>query len=714
VTPRSPALLRLLGVCGVLGLVVAGILLPVVGGAGLFARAATDSFSKLPTELRFPPPPQRSRVLAADGSTIAAFFTQDRVDVPLARIAPVMQKALIAIEDARYYDHGAIDLRGTLRAAATDAGNGGAVQGGSTLTQQYVKNALLYAGHQGAVNDTLARKVREAQYAIELEKRLSKQEILNRYLNIVYFGEGAYGVESAARRYFGVHASQLTLPQAALLAGLVQSPTDYDPVLHRRAAKLRRDTVLARMAQVGVLSGTAEQRAQHQPVRVHLHKSAVGCETSYAPFYCDWVHTLLLSDDALGHSVSQRENLLMTGGLTIQTTLQPKAQRAAQHGVDTVVPAGSRVATAVDVVQPGTGAVVAMAVDRKYGSHKDRNETRLNLATGGQSGFQAGSTFKVFTLAAAVHRHVPLSQTFNSPPLMHFQSGFTGCGGVGLGPWSPVHNAEDGEGGTFGLVRATWESVNTYFAQLERKVGVCGPWRLATAMGIREVSTGKPVAEVPAFTLGVADTSPLQVAGAYATLAARGVFCAPYAVDSITDVTGKVLERHHGGCHRVLPASTADTVTSILRGVIDGPDPARTGAAASIGRPAAGKTGTTDSFSAAWFSGYTPQLAASVWVGDPRGGATHPLRNVTVGGRFFSHVYGADLAAPVWRLTMAGALRGVPVRNFSGAGASVAHDQMAVTFVPHVAPVRPPAPAPAPPPAPAKPPKPPKKHGPGH
>src|SRR3954451_687056 len=234
---------------------------------------------------------------------------------------------------------------------------------------------------------------------------------------------------------------------------------------------------------------------------------------------------------------------------------------------------------------------------------------------------------------------------------MSFDGGFRGCGGANLGGWKPVHNAEDGEGGTFGLVRGTWESVNTYFAQLERKIGVCAPWRLAKKMGIREILTGKPVAQVPAFTLGVADTSPLQVAGAYATIAARGVYCEPYPVVAIRDATGKVLETHRH-CHRVLPKWAADRTTSILRGVIDGPDASRTGLAASIGRPAAGKTGTTDNFAAAWFSGYTPQLAASVWVGDPRGGGQHPLRNVRVGGRFYSHVYRAALAAAVLRVTM--------------------------------------------------------------
>jgi len=706
------ALTRLLVFSAVAGLVLAGVLLPVVGGAGLFARNATVSFNNLPADLKAPPPPERSRLLAADGSTLAEFFTEDRVNVPLAHVAPVMQRAIVAIEDIRFFSHGAVDLQGTMRAALTNLGKGQTAQGGSTLTQQYVKNVLVSAGDKNATTDTLARKVREARYAIALEHKLTKQQILERYLNIVYFGEGAYGVESAAHRYFGVSSSKLTLAQSALLAGLVQSPSDYDPVHNPAAAKARRDEVLARMQTAGFITATEHQAASTAALGVHLRVPTFGCETSNAPFFCDWVHQLILGDKRFGANVAEREQTLMTGGLTIRTTLQPKVQRAAQHAVDSVVPSGGRVATAVAVVQPGTGAVLAMAVDRKYGSH--HGQTRVNFATGGQSGFQAGSTFKLFTLAAAVEHGLPLSTTFGSPPHLTIPAGdMQDCAGDGLSQWD-VSNAEDSEGGTFGLVRGTWESVNTYFAQLERKVGVCPAWRLANSMGITELSSGKPAAQVPSFTLGADDTSPLEVAGAYAAVAARGMFCAPYGVVSVTGADGSSREKHASACHRVMSADTADTVTSVLRGVIDGPDPSRTGASASIGRPAAGKTGTTESFGAAWFSGFTPQMAASVWVGDPRGNS-HPLTDVTVNGRFYSHVFGADLPASVWRTTMTDALHGLPALNFSGAGAQVAADVMAFAPRPHSSGGgskhrRAPAPPPPPPPAHQRPPK----HGHGH
>src|SRR3954454_11435174 len=701
------ALVRLLVYCSVAGLLLAGVLLPLVGGAGLFARGATVTFNNLPADLKAPPPPERSRLLAADGSTIAEFFTEDRVNVPLSQVAPIMQKAIIAIEDIRFFNHGAVDLQGTMRAALTNLGKGQTTQGGSTLTQQYVKNVLVAAGDKHATTDSIARKVREARYAIALEHKLTKEQILERYLNIVYFGEGAYGVESAAHRYFGVSAAKLTLAQSATLAGLVQSPSDYDPVHNETAAKARRDEVLDRMQAAGFITPANHKVASAAPLGVHLRAPTFGCETSSAPFFCDWVHQLILADKRFGANVAEREQALMTGGLTIRTTLRPTVQRAAQRAVDHVVPAGGRVATAVVVVQPGTGADLGMAVDRRYGSR--HGQTRLNFAAGGQSGFQAGSTFKLFTLAAAVEHSLPLSTTFQAPPHLTIPAGdMHDCAGDGLSEWK-VSNAEDSEGGTFGLVRGTWESVNTYFAQLERKVGVCAAWKLVNSMGITELATGKPADQVPSFTLGADDTSPLQVAGAYATVAARGMFCAPYGVVSVTTADGSSREKHASACQRVMSTDTADTVTSVLRGVIDGPDSSRTGASASIGRPAAGKTGTTESFGAAWFSGFTPQMAASVWVGDPRGNS-HPLTDVTVNGRFYSHVFGADLPASVWRETMSGALKGLPALNFSGAGAQVASDVMSGTGGHSGKHHRAPAPPPPAPPAHQRPPK----HGHGH
>ena len=654
---RTTVMGRLL-LCSVLaGLVLAALALPVVGGAGYAVRAAADAFQDLPSQLLTPPPPQRTRVLAVGGALIATFYSQDRVDVPLNRIAGTARRAIVAIEDSRFYQHGGVDLHGIARAAIADLSSGAPVQGASTLTQQYVKNVLIEtartpAERAAARADTLNRKLQEARYAIALEKRLTKDQILDRYLNIVYFGGGAYGIEAAARRYFGEHASQLTLAQAALLAGLVRDPSAYDPIEHPAAARARRDVVLARMAQLGDITPAAARTAQRTPVALHPHPMpGVGCSASLTPFFCSDVEQQLLADPALGATVAQRRERLYTGGLTIQTTLEPHVQAAAAQAVRRDVPPGGPVAAAADVVQPGTGHIEAMAVDRAYGT--DAGQTTVNLATGGATGYQAGSTFKIFTLATALEQGIPLSTTIYSPPRITV-SGFQSCSGATFPPY-PVTNAGANEGGDYTLRRATWESVNTYFVQLELRTGICAPARLAGQLGVRHVD-GSPLDVVPSFTLGSNDVSPLAMAGAYAAFAAGGRYCPPTAVTAVTDARGQQLATGAGGCRQVVPAAIAAQVTDVLSGVIDGPDPARTGAGASIGVPAAGKTGTTDGFSAAWFDGYTSRLAAAVWVGDPAGGDAHPLRNVTLDGRYFPVVYGGDIPATIWHDTMSGAL----------------------------------------------------------
>ena len=673
-----PRVIRFVGALGKLlagavaaGMVLAGIWLPWVGSVGVGAKAALDRFRSLPHDLVVPPLPQRSRILAADGSVLASFYSQNRRSVPLSKVAPVMQKALIDTEDVRFFDHGAIDVKAAVRAAVVDVRGGTTAQGGSTITQQYVKNVLVQSGDDAATADTLSRKLQEARYAIALEKRFSKREILERYLNLVYFGEGAHGVQAGAHHYFGIDAAKLTLPQAALLAGLVQSPTEYDPVTHPRAALARRAVVLGRMVAAGDISRQRAAELADEPLKLHVTKRPNECVGSWAPFYCDWVRAKLLADPRLGDSRAARDRALLTGGITVQTALDPKVQRAAQHAVSKILPSTNRAAAAIAIVEPGTGKILAMASNRGYGSNARKHQTRLNLVSGGATGFQAGSTFKMCTLAAAIERHVHLSFTRYAPVSLDIKHGFTACDGSPLQEWK-LHNAGAGEAGRYSLVGATWESVNTFFAKLENKVGVCRPWQLAREMGIRDVATGKPIPQVPSFTLGVGETSPLQVAAAYATLAARGVYCEPQAVLDVLARDGTAIAKRHPQCKRVLRQDTADTVTSILRGVIDGPDPARTGAGASIGRPAAGKTGTTDSEAAAWFSGYTPQLAASVWVGDPRGAAAHPLLHLKVRGRYYDRVYGGDLPADVWRTAMRAALAGKPHKNFPGAGAHVA------------------------------------------
>jgi membrane peptidoglycan carboxypeptidase len=672
VAPLLQRTTKMLALSTVSGVLAAGLLMPVVGGLGLAAKSGADSFSLLPSDLRAPPLPQPSRILAADGSTLATFYDENRINVTLAQVPLVMQNALIAIEDSRFYEHNGIDMKGLGRALAANSSAGSVRQGGSTITQQYVKNVLIEsaktdAERRAASEQTLARKLREAKYALALEERLTKQQILERYFNIAYFGSGAYGVGSAARHYFGTPVNRLTLPQAAVLAGLVRNPTANDPTRHPKAALDRRNTVLSRMRDLGYITPAQLRAEVAKPLVLHVTRTANGCEGTAAPFFCDYVLNEVKNDPGLGADKQQRRLLLLRGGLTVRTTLSSKVQRAAQQAVDSAVPRSSPFGAVVDVVEPATGRIQGMAVNRTFGNAK--GQTRVNLATGGSTGFQAGSTFKVFVLAAALQAGIPLALRITAPQkytskVFKLEDGKT--------PYAPS-NAGDSEAGVFDMVTATWESVNTYYIQLEERTGLERPAAIAEAMGMRRMDPkegAKPLYRIPSFTLGTNNVSPLALANAYATLAAHGRYCKPLAVLSVTDGRGHKYQTGAESCSQALEPGVADTVTSVLRGVIDGPNPHRTGGAASIGRPAAGKTGTLQGYAGALFAGYTPQLAAAVWMGDPLG--KKPLQNVTINGRFFKQVYGGSLPAPIWRATMEAALAGVPVVDFAPLDPTVA------------------------------------------
>lgn len=674
---RNPSTLPRFALATVLcllgGLVLAGLAFPVVGGLGLLGKGAAEEFLALPATLRTPPLAQRSRVLDVNGHVVATLFSENRVRVRLADVPVQARQALIAIEDNRFYAHNGIDVKGTLRALARNTGSGSVQQGGSTLTQQYVKNVLIesartQAGQQAAVEQSVRRKMREARYALALEQAMDKDEILEGYLNIAYFGNGVYGIGTAANHYWGIPVTRLSLAQGALLAGMVQNPSRYDPQRNAKAAVIRRNVVLDRMVDLGYLKAPAAALATREPLRLKVTKVKSGCEAPgvSAPFFCDYVRRYLErgpAGAALGDTLQERQAALLAGGLTIRTTLDPTVQRAAQKAVDQQVPRDDPfgAAAVADVVEPGTGAVRAMAVDRGFGSGK--RETKVNLAIGGDQGFQGGSTFKVFTLARALQMgispqlklHAPQSYC---PKAYSYRLADGGCPG----------NAGDSESGTFTMVKATWESVNTWFLQLAERTGLEGPIALAEAMGVKQVVQGsfegKPFPHFGSFVLGAAGgASPLAMAAAYATFAARGQYCPPTPVVSITDSQGKRVKLPEAPCSQVLEPAVADNVTSILRGVIDGPARLRTGARASIGRPAAGKTGTTNESKAAWFVGYTPELAAAVWVGKI---TPTPMRGVRINGRFYRAVYGGSLPAPIWRQLMIDALRGVPKQDFTG------------------------------------------------
>jgi len=681
------------------GLVVAGVLLPVVGGLGLAAKHEISTFDSLPSDLTVPPLPQGSRILAANGQVLATFYSQNRIPVTFSQVPPVMVQALVAIEDSRFFEENGLDFKGLVRAALRNGQAGGVRQGGSTLTQEYVKNILIEAAQTpaqaaAAQADTLARKAQEARYAIALGHRLTKDQILEGYLNIVYFGDGAYGIGSASEHYFGIPVEKLDLPQAALLAGLLQDPSAYDPALHPVHARARRDIVLGRMAQLHVISAAQASQAIATKIQLHLTTPGNGCVGTSAPYFCDYVLRDLLANPAFGPTIQARSKLLDEGGLTVVTTLDPKAQRAAQGAIDAKVPWTGEFGAAEAMVEPGTGAIRAMVTNAPFGANSKKNENSVNWAAdeghGDSTGFQSGSTFKVFILAAALKQGIPLSTSIYSPasfgpgnPL----TGYTGCPAEGteFGYPQRLSNAGANEAGKFNLLTGTWASVNTFYAQLELRTGMCDPATLAAEMGVRRAD-GTPIRQVPSMVLGANEVSPLDMADAYATIAAHGLHCPPVAITKVTDRFGQPVALNNPPCNQVLDPGLADTVTQVLTGVLD--NPIGTAYGDGLGaQPAAGKTGTVTNYDGAWFIGYTPQLSSAVWLGYPHG--THSLRNVTIGGQFYSRVFGATIPAPIWQQSMQGALAGTPVVDFAPANSKYSLGSTAA--VPRVAGLSPPA-----------------------
>ena len=663
--PRPVAAMGRLGmfllVTLVAGAVAAAMVLPVAAATGLLTRGAIDSFESLPSQLDAPDLPERSVILAADGSVMATIYYQNRVEVPLGAVSPVMRQAIVAVEDARFLEHPGIDLRGTMRAIVANSTQSGSTQGGSTITQQYVKNLLIASATneeelEAARARTPSRKLREIRYALQLERRYTKEEILERYLNIVYFGAGAYGVEAAARRYFSKPAAELDLVESATLAGIVQQPTAFDPTRNPDLAEKRRNLVLGEMAEAGFITPIQASAASRVSIEDILDPSIQpnGCTSSYAPYFCDFVIRMIKADVAFGETLVEREALLRRGGLTIRTTLDPDVQEAAMKSVTSYIPAKdpSQRAAAITLVEPGTGNVIAMAQNRDWGL-KGRGKTTYNYNVdqgfGGTIGMQAGSTFKVFTLAAALEQGFSPTEGIDSPNPKTFEN-FVNC--TDGTPFDPVTVRNSGSAGFFNMFQATAFSTNTYFVTLAERFGLCRQAEIAEEVGVR-LATGDPLLRVPTFSLGTMEVSPLSMAGAYAAFANHGTYCQPRVVLEIKDRYGNNLDVPDPRCREVISRNVADAVTGVLTSVIDGPFNGRTGAAMSLpDRPAAGKTGSTNENAAIWFAGFTPQVAAAVWVGDPRGGFAYPMTDVTINGTYYSYVTGGQIPGPIWRETM--------------------------------------------------------------
>ena len=554
----------------------------------------------------------------------------NRQPLPLSQISPSLPQATVAIEDARFWQHGALDYRGILRALYQDVAHGQVVQGGSTITQELVKNLYI-----GGAQRTLSRKLKEACLAEKWFQKHSRKQILTEYLNAVFYGRHAYGAQAASRTYFSKPASKLTLVQAALLAGLPQAPTAFDPLSNPRAARARRNEVLNAMWKNGYITKSKLRHSVGKGLELrpgHLYTQ------QHQPSFFGW------ATQQLPHTLGkhgQREVEL--GGLQARTTLDLRLQGLATHAVSSVLHTSTDPAASIVSIDPQTGAVKAMVNYLPSG-----RTMQFNLAT--QAHRSTGSAFKPITLATALSEGDSIYSTFYGPPQLSITT--PECR-QGNGYWI-VHNAADGEGGTFNLLGATAQSVNTIYAQLIARIGVSNVQHIARNLGITEQVGGPYFRRACAITLGSVGFTPLELTDVYATFASGGIHHDPQAFESIRGPNGKAIPLTSPG-QRVLSANVAAQVTGALQGVVTG----GTGTAAALGsRPVAGKTGTAENFQDAWFCGYVPQLATCVWVGYPKGEI--PLLNVEGVGE----VFGGTLPAKIWHNYMSGAVANLPVKGF--------------------------------------------------
>jgi penicillin-binding protein 1A len=598
------------------------------------------------------PPIQSTYVYASDGKTLLATLhgAENRTVIGLNQMPDSLQQAVISVEDHGFYQHPAVDPVGIVRAAFADLIQHRVVQGGSTITQQLVKN--VYAGNYVQNPDgsstyetpprTIGQKVREALLAIKLETKLSKQQILQQYLNTIYFGHGAYGVQAAAKTYFGVDAQDLAVWQSATLAGLITSPSYYDPYVNPKGAILRRNYALDQMANYGYLqSSRADQLKQHKvgvlPNDPSQEQFAPAAHEGHAEYFVEYTKQQLI--DRYGSAN------VFGGGYQVTTSLDPQLQKAAWQAVHSHLPSRSDPEGSLVSIDPRTGQILAMVGGRDF------QTSQVNLATTGMPGFagsgrQAGSAFKAFTLATAMQQHYDLQKYWNgnTPIQIHDPN----CAFNGQ-PWT-VSNAEPA-GGSYTLEHATWYSVNTVFAQVAVAVGPENIAQTARRMGI-----GEKLDAVCSITLGTDPVAPLQMANGYATLADDGVrhWATPFA--DVTNRRGKPVQDLNGSTSvaskgaQVLDRNDARLVTQALTGVVK----YGTGTAAAVpGHDVAGKTGTAQSFVDAWFCGYTPQIATCVWVGYPKNDRTSLL-----GVEGVPEVFGGTIPAAIWQDYMSAALAG--------------------------------------------------------
>ncbi len=674
-----------LAVSALCGALVAGLMMPAAAVTETAVAGGSQALTtNLPNDVFSAPPAQMTRVLAADGSQIATLFNENRTRIPLDQMSPNIKNAIVAIEDYRFYQHGGIDPEGIFRALAVDAAGGH--QGASTLTQQYVTNMLnenliaqgkdaqVVLNGQKGVNE----KIQEMKLAIGLEEKYSKDQILAGYLNVVGFNANAYGIQAASQYFFSIDAKDLTLPQAALLAGLVNGPSLYDPTVHPEASKSRRDLVLDAMLQHGYIDQQQHDDAVNTPIQLKVNPPKQGC--AYAPqaqYFCDYVIHQIENDPAYGATLDDRDQKIMAGGLTIKTTLDPRLQAPAQAQVDATAGANpDKWGASLVTIEPGTGKVLSMAQNSRklsgqgaefvsaYNFNVDGSDAAGN-SLGGVGGMQPGSTMKPVTLAAWLGEGKSTNQIVDASKRRYgiYYPWKTTCHPVQGWFDSTVKDSSDLQNDEPNWYRpmtvreGIYQSINTAtFASLAGLNDFCDVQRAADAIGLHLGSGNDEKIDLSTLgnILGSQNVAPLTMANAFATFAANGTYCAPISITEVDDAQGKKIGGQTSSCQAgALKPDVAKAVTNVLQDVLT------KGSGLLIpqklGVPDAAKTGTNEWNNQTWVVGYTKGLATASFFGDPFNGGPGRLgRNITVNGKFYPAVDGAFIAGPQWAQYMQG------------------------------------------------------------
>ncbi len=679
--------IKLFGLCVLAGVLVAGMLFPAVGSLGVVSNRASDAVNRISAEMLAEQPPLVTTVTDRADNPIAYLYEQYRTPASSDQIADTMKAAMVAIEDQRFYEHQGVDWPGTVRAFVSNQVAGEITQGASTITQQYVKNYLMHVAARGdsvkqaeASEQTVARKLREIRIALQLEKRLNKEEILTRYLNVVPYGNRIYGVAAAAQAYFGTTPDQLTVAQAALLAGVVNRPGSLNPVTQPEEALFRRGLVIDAMARQNRITEEVAREAKQAPlgVRKPLGKLPNGCVGAGGEngFFCKYVENYL---QRAGLSAEE----LRSGGYTIRTTLDQRVTAAAKKSAEEGVPQDSpRVANVLSVVEPGTDKhrVRALAANRNFGFDKEKGESAYALPTTMvQKG--AGSVYKVFTAAAALEEGMGIDNVVPGP------SSYTSVKfSNGTNPYT-VGNAEGVGAGARSIRKALATSPNTSFVILEERAGLDDTVDMAARLGMRRTLNHHDLAGIPmaserarertqaeeikqrkigAFTLGFSPTSPLELSNVAATLMSGGVWCPPTPIKEIRDRHGNRVSITEPPCEQAVDRELADAMVVGMSDDTTSGTAARAASATGWDRPTAAKTGTTETFASAAFIGATPQFAgaALTFIDRPpswRGAGICLGGTPSVCGS--GNIYGGTVPAKTWMRAMKQAHEGMPVEQ---------------------------------------------------